>query len=70
MKRVVLATMMAIVFTLIVWAQAPQTQPADTGKAAPAQSAQPAAPAEKPVKHKAHHATHHKKHQVKKHQTA
>ena len=25
MKRVVLATMMAIVFTLSVWAQAPQT---------------------------------------------
>ena len=70
MKRVVLATMMAFVFTLSVWAQTPQGQAPDTGKAVPPQSAQPAAPAEKPVKHKAHHATHHKKHKVKKHQAA
>jgi len=62
--------MMAFVFTLSVWAQAPQGQAPDTGKAVPPQSAQPAAPAEKPVKHKAHHATHHKKHKVKKHQAA
>jgi hypothetical protein len=70
MQRIVLATMMALVFTLSVWAQAPQTQAPDTGKSAPVDSTKAAAPAEKPVKHKAHHATHHKKRHVKRHRTA
>lgn len=70
MTRIVLATIMAFVFTLSVWAQTPPTQAPDTGKAAPAQSSKAAAPAEKPVKHKAHSAPHHKKPKVKKHQTA